>query len=102
MNAVNKDLLTTNVGKKHAVFDIVLTNKRNNTPFFFIFTDTTIINVYSRCLSVECGATPKFTDYSCKLLLSSICSNLGKNIDCFLISFFQCVICGNNLYQFLK
>lgn len=37
MNAMNKDLLTPNVGKKHAVFDIVLTNKRNNTPFFYIY-----------------------------------------------------------------
>lgn len=34
MNAMNKDLLTPNVGKKHAVFDIVLTNTRNNTPIF--------------------------------------------------------------------
>lgn len=75
-------------GKKHAVFDIVLTNTRNNTPFF-IFTDTTIVNVYSRCLSIQCGANPKFYDYSCKLSLSSICSNLGKNIDCFINFFFS-------------
>lgn len=74
--------------KKHAVFDIVLTNTRNNTPFF-IFTDTTIVKIYSRCLSIECGANPKFSDYSCKSSLSSICSNLCKNIDCFINFFFS-------------
>lgn len=89
MNAMNKDLLTPNVGKKHAVFDIVLTNTRNNTPIFFIFTDTTILNVHSRCLSIECGTYTEFADYSCKFSLSPICSNLGESIDCFLISFFN-------------
>lgn len=60
---------------------------------FFIFTDTTILNIDGRCLTIQCGADPKFTDYSCNDFLSSICSNLGKNIDCLLIFFSMSNMC---------
>lgn len=71
------------------MFDIVLINIRNNIFIFFIFIDIIILNVYSRCFFIECGIYIEFVDYFCKFLFFLICSNLGENIDCFLIFFFN-------------
>ncbi|XP_034307350.2 uncharacterized protein [Magallana gigas] len=46
------------------------------TGFNVFLTDTTILNIDGRCLTIQCVADPKFTDYSCNDFLSSICSNL--------------------------
>lgn len=44
----------------------------------FEITDTTNVNVDSKCLSLQCGADSKFLDKACKSPLIPICSSLGK------------------------
>lgn len=46
----------------------------------FEITDTTNLNVSSRCLSLQCGAGSKFLNNACKTSLVPICSSLGKMI----------------------
>lgn len=44
------------------------------------FTDTTDLSVKSRCLSLECGAYPIFTNNFCGDSLLTICSKSGRNL----------------------
>lgn len=46
------------------------------SAFNVFHTDTTNLNVNSRCLSLQCGADPNFDDYDCKFYFPTICSQL--------------------------
>lgn len=46
------------------------------TGFNVFLTDTTNLNVNSRCLSIQCGVDPKFTDLPCRTYLPLSCTYL--------------------------
>lgn len=46
------------------------------SAFNVFLTDTTNLNVYRRCLSLQCGEDPKFLNYTCSSSLLTICSSL--------------------------
>lgn len=58
----------------------------------FEITDTTNLNVSSRCLSLQCGAGSTFMNNACKTFLVPVCSSLGKMIYILIVkwdTFFQ-------------